>query len=782
VNKRTYLSLLFVGSALAAVEPASALAQAAPPAPPAASAANTLGEIVVTARRREENLQTTPVAITAVTGETLEKRNVINLAQISRIAPSLQVYQTVGGIGSAGMFMRGIGYADNVPGQDNPIGVYIDGVYGGRLGAGLMDLVEPDSVQVLRGPQGTLFGRNTTGGAILITTHTPRDEFNGDVKASYGTYSAKQFQVRIDTGLLGASGIKTSFAYQHRSRDGTFNSPLRPADQDPGAERSDAYWFKGVGEWGPVTATLTADYNELKGFPAPLQVIAANPTVTSFINYAIANYGTPPYAITTTPLRDLNDATRGEQRVWTEGVGLTLVYNLNQYLSLKSITGLRAYERHDPSAYGPANLVGNTGTAAAPKLVTFDGLYSLQDRGQGVRARSEELQALGNAGDFDYVGGFYYYDEDAWDNARTRLPFVTSPTTALEIIQHRMVTVQSKSTAVFLQGDWKPGFLDKKFELSAGIRYTKDTRDFNETGTVIHITEIENHNTSYLIGGKYQFTDHAMGFIRYSTGYRAGGLNARAPTTGDPIFLPERLKALEAGFKVDFLDNRVRLNGSLFRNIYSDLQTGGFVAPTSGTVGGNAAINANAKYLGYELELQAIPVTGLTLTASVGHVDPEYQNYPTALGTGGVVNPGCTPIRNSAGLLASQDCAKTAKFLYYPKTTLDFSANYEAPATTYGVWSAFLSYSYKSSLDFSTFLLPSMPYQTLLHQDAYGVLAARIQLTDIPISGNVHGQIALYGDNLTDKIYDTQGIDFGTFATAGWSVGRTVGIEGKVNF
>jgi iron complex outermembrane receptor protein len=781
VNKRTYLSLLFVGSALAAVEPASALAQAAPPAPPAASATSTLGEIVVTARRREENLQTTPVAITAVTSDTLEKRNVVNLAQISRIAPSLQVYQTVGGIGSAGMFMRGIGYADNVPGQDNPIGIYIDGVYGGRLGAGLMDLVEPDSVQVLRGPQGTLFGRNTTGGAILITTHTPRDEFNGDVRAQYGSYSLKMFQARIDSGLLGASGIKTSFAYQHRSRDGTFNSPLRPADQDPGAERSDAYWFKGVGEWGPLSATLTADYNEIKGFYAPLQVIAATPTVISFINNSTAQGGSP-YAITTTPLRDLYDASRGEQRVWSEGLGLTLVYHVNDYLSVKSITGLRAYERHDPSGYGPAVLIGNVGTVAAPRITTFSGLYSLEDRGQGVRARSEELQFLGGAGDFDYVGGFYYYDEDAWDNGRTRLPFITSATTALEIIQHRIVTVQSKSTAVFLQSDWKPSFLDKKFELSAGIRYTQDKRDFNETGTVVHLANIENHNTSYLIGGKYQFTDHAMAYIRYSTGYRAGGLNARAPTTGDPVFLPERLKALEGGFKVDFLDNRVRINGAVYRNKYNDLQIGAFVAPSAIGAGGNLAVNANARYTGYELELQALPVTGLTLTASIGHVDPEYENYPTALGTGNVVNPGCTPIRNSSGVVSAQDCAKTAKFLYYPKTTMDFSGTYELPTTSYGVWTIFAAYSYKSSLDFSTFLLPSSPYQTLLHQDAYGILTARIQLGDIPISGNVRGQIALFGDNLTDKIYDTQGIDFGTFATAGWSIGRTVGIEGKIDF
>jgi iron complex outermembrane receptor protein len=317
--------------------------------------------------------------------------------------------------------------------------------------------------------------------------------------------------------------------------------------------------------------------------------------------------------------------------------------------------------------------------------------------------------------------------------------------------------------------------------VTADIRYTKDKRDFLETGSFPHDVNIDNHNTSYLISGTYQWTDHAMTYIRYSTGYRAGGLNARAPATGDPIYLPEKLKSLEIGFKVDAFDRRLRINGAAYHNKYRDLQTGGFVPPTSGSVGGNAAINANAKYSGYELEVQAIPVDGLTLTVSVGQVDAEYENYPTAL-TAGAVNPGCTPIRNAAGVLTAQDCAATAKFLFFPKTTVDLTANYTAPATPYGVWSIYAAYSYKSTIQSSTFLLPSAPYQQLIAQSPYGLLSARIELSDIPISGNVRAQLALFGDNLTDKIYNTQGIDFSTYATANWSIGRTVGIEGKINF
>jgi iron complex outermembrane receptor protein len=764
--------LLLVGGAMsAAMLGQEAVAQDA-------DAGGTLEEIVVTARRREENLQATPVAITAVTSETLERRNVVTLEQVARLAPNFNIYPTAGGIGSGGNYIRGIGYADPLPGQDNSIGIYVDGVIYGRNTISMMSLIEPDRVEVLRGPQGTLFGRNTTGGAVLISSHTPSDEFNGMAKASYGSYSAASFQARIDSGLLGDSGIKLSAAFQHRQRDGTFNATTRPRDKDPGAERNDAYWFKAVGSWDKFTATLAADYNDVRGYPAPLQVVAGTAAVQNL--FALSpTLGGRNYPITNNPLYTLADGTSGEQRVWAQGVSLTLNYELNEHLSLKSISAVRAYRAHTPSAYGPTDFRANLGTAAAPRILSFEGLFSFPLRDQGQRQKSQELQLLGSAGDFEYVAGVYYYKETAWDASVQRL---LNPTPLLEIVGPRLYRVGSKSIAGFAQVDYRPSFLDKKLELTGGVRWTKDNRDFAQTIPVVRSPSLETKNTSFLVSANYQWTPGLMTFVRYSTAYRAGGFNARAGATVDPIFRPEKLKSLEGGFKLDAFDQRVRLNGAAFYNKYHDLQTGFFVPPGVNNPAGNIAINADAEYNGFELELTAVPTRGLTLSASVGYVDREYTSFPKTLLAGGALNAGCMAVLGPTGGAVAQNCAKIAHFLNTPNKSADVSVTYALPAS-YGEWSFFASYSYKGKVYSATYNTPTdSPFFSVVNPKGYGLLSARVALSDIPLSGNVKGQIAVFGDNLTDKEYNNAGVDFVSYATKVFGTRRTFGVEAKVEF
>jgi iron complex outermembrane receptor protein len=779
---------LFVGGAMAAAAFASgALAQGAEPAPaPAAGEASSQGgaleEIVVTARRREENLQTTPVAITAVSSEMLEARNVVSLEKIAQIAPSFTLFNTTGSMGAAGTYMRGIGYSDNVIGQDSPIGFYIDGVAAGRVGTATLDLVEPDRVEVLRGPQGTLFGRNTTGGAISITTHTPSDEFSGMVKASYGTYNAYSFQGRVDTGLIGDSGVKFSFGYQHRQQDGSHDALQRPRDLDPGAEKSDSFFAKGVGEWGDFKATLSADYSDVSGVPLSSQIVDASANERSLMALS-PTYGGGSYVITRKPQYKMPyDAYNGLQHVWNEGVALTLEYKLNDNFTLKSISGLRAFKRHDPSGYGLADFRVNVGTDAAPVIRSFNGNYGLDDRYQSQRQRSEELQLLGAVGDFDFVAGGYYFKEDAWDYGKTRLPFALSPTTALDSISYRLYTVDSKSVAGFAQVNWRPSALDKKLELTGGVRWTKDNRDFVQTQPLVRTVPLESKNTSFLASVNYQWTSDIMTYARFSTGYRAGGFNARSNPPVDPIFKPEKIKSWEVGFKAEGWDHRLRVNGAAFYNKYRNLQVPQFAPPNGVSSGGSTAVNANATYKGFELEAEAVPVEGLTLNASVGYVDPVYKRFPKAL-EGGRVSGGCSPITNAAGAITGQDCAKIAKFNYFPNTTVGLGASYTLPMTSYGEWSFRTDYAWKSHIYGGTFDLPSTPFQNSIYQKAYGLLSARIALSEIPLAGgDTTAQIALFGENLTNEKYIVQGIDYGFMATAVFGDRRTFGIEGKVNF
>jgi iron complex outermembrane receptor protein len=779
-----FRKLLLASAAFAAAAGAAQAASAQGAAAPGdEQAASSLEEIVVTARRREENLQSTPVAITAVSADALEAHNVTTLAKISQIAPNMTTFKVSGSVGTAGNFIRGVGFQDLILGQDAPIGIYIDGVYNGRNNIALMQLVEPQRVEILRGPQGTLFGRNTTGGAISITTRTPSDQFGGEVKASYGTYNAYSFQGRIDTGLLGNSGIKMSASYQHRQQDGEMDNLTQPRDNDPNAFKSDAFWLKAVGEWGKLSASFTADYNDVTGTPNYLQIVAATPATANFLALS-PTLGGGRYIISSDPqYKILNLSTLQKQHVWSEGLALTLNYEINDHLSIKSISSLRAYKRNDPSPNGPADLRGNTGTPSSPVITSFPGIYVLDVRQSNQRQYTQEVQLLGNLGDFEYVAGVFYFHEKGWEFGRTRLPAAISAAgTALNfssVLDYGMV---NKSLAGFSQVNYRPSFADKKLELTGGVRWTKDTKDLDQRSTVRRLASLTTKNWSFLGSVNYQWTSDLMTYAKFSTGYRAGGFNVRATAAANPVYTPEKMKSWEAGFKLEAFEHRLRLNGAAFYNKYRDLQVAQFAPPSTGGAGGASAINANAKYPGFELEAQAVPVDGLTLTAAVGYVDPKYKRYPTALLTGGAVAPGCVAINNAAGTAIGMDCADIAKVTAAPKTTFSGGVAYVFPRTSYGEWSMRVDYAYKGRTQWGGLDLPSTPFQDEIVGKAYGLLSARIALADIPLDGGARAQLAVYGENLLDKDYVVSGIDFGFMGTQAFGTRRTLGIEGKVDF
>jgi iron complex outermembrane receptor protein len=418
---------------------------------------------------------------------------------------------------------------------------------------------------------------------------------------------------------------------------------------------------------------------------------------------------------------------------------------------------------------------------AAPRIVSFNGLYSVNPRWQGARQKSQEVQLLGDVGDFNYVAGVYWFKEKTWETGITRLPFPTSPVTAFDSITPRVTLVDSKSIAGFGQVNYRPSFLDKKLELTGGVRWTKDTRNFDQLQNIVRGADFTTKDWSYLGSVNYQWTDDLMTYVKYSTGYRSGGFTARAVPPASPLYAPEKIKGWEAGFKLEGFDRRVRLNGSAFRNKYRDLQVALFQPPGATGGGGNTAINANAKYKGFELEAQAVPVDGLTLSASVGYVDREYTQYPQPLGAGGALMTGCTPIvRNGAAI--AQNCGDIAKFLYVPSTTAGAGVSYTFPKMSYGELTIRGDWVYRSKIESGTINAPATPFQDIVRQKGYSLFSARATLADIPLSGNVRGSLALYGENLSNEHYSVQGIDFGHMATKTFAEPRTWGIEGKVEF
>ena len=286
---------------------------------------------------------------------------------------------------------------------------------------------------------------------------------------------------------------------------------------------------------------------------------------------------------------------------------------------------------------------------------------------------------------------------------------------------------------------------------------------------------------SYILGANFDVTDDIMVYARYSTGYRAGGFNARSVGTVSPVYDPEKIKSWEAGIKLGALDNRLRVNAAAFFNKYSDLQVTQFAPPTGTTGGGNINVNANAEYKGFEIEATLIPIDGLTLSGSYGYVDPEYASYPRPLATGGVVFPGCSAINGPSGTAVLQDCADIQLFQNLPKTKWDASAMYEFPPEDFGTVSIAVDYSWTGKTP-GVFARVGTAFPFILDNRSYGLLGARFAVKDIPVNGDVRGTLALFGKNLTDRRYSTASIDFGYAGSQNFPERRTMGIEAKLEF
>jgi iron complex outermembrane receptor protein len=501
-----------------------------------------LAEVVVTARKRQENLQTTPISVTAVSRETLEARNFGSATDVAALAPNVATPRAATSVIGVVPMIRGIGQVESIMTQDPSVGVYIDGVYNARNNNVGFDLVELQRVEVLRGPQGTLFGRNNTGGAISFVTRDPADTLQFEQKIDYGTFNAISSRSRVDTGLIGTTGLKAILAYQHRLSDGVSDNTVQPDSRDPGSYDSDAFWGKVVGEWGHLKLSFTGDYDKLRGVPTLSQLRFANPNVLTYLANSPALGGA---AFTPSPGYADHQAAAfvPRQNVVTRGVSFTAEYALAPSMTLKSISGWREFSIDAPIAVGPANLVGRIGSTPATAVVTaLNGVFGNLYLHRAQRQISEEVQLVGALGDLDYVLGGYYFHENGDETSATQSLFVSSSglTASLPVTPTRY-DIANSSYAGFAQASWRPEVFERRLEATAGIRYTEDHKEVLQYAPISRPrTKALYNNTSVLASLSYKFTSDIMAYARYTTGYRSGGFNVRASGPVPFIFLPER--------------------------------------------------------------------------------------------------------------------------------------------------------------------------------------------------------------------------------------------------
>ena len=784
--------------------------------------ASALEEVIVTAQRRETVLQETPIAVTAFTAEKIQDLGMFDIRDIGGLAPNTNVQKPPGSNSNASIYIRGVGSAETALLFDPKVSFYIDGVYMSKTVGGVFDIVDMQSIEVLRGPQGTLFGRNSTGGAINITTAKPTGELGGTLEASAGNDGYLRYRASVDLPKV-ADMLSVKLSAMHMEYDGWADNDFPGQEDDLASEDNDSYRIALRLE---PTEALTIDYaydnSDNEGVASPFQVTAVKDSIYNGLTT------TPfPYEVLGGQLfqemaaligdpddrrDDYNLDAVAKEEVEVEGHTLTVAWELEPF-TLKYIFG----DRETDSTYDRADFDGGALNTAdlfygGGQVIPTPGFHAAIPDGT-VEMTTHELQMFGELFDekLNYTLGLYYYDEEVeQDNPQTfglpiqflirdpslfaaysaagfcsfpggspqpvcigsqRLPLpFPSPGAdpngngAVDLIYGQ----DTESWAIYGQGTYA---LTDDLELTAGLRYTEDERDaFLFTENLGHVSiddKLEDDedwdNVSYLLTLNWFYSEDINFYATYSTGYNAGAFNARAGSSNgweNPVD-EEEIDAFEIGMKADWLDNRLRTNVAVFYNEFDDIQVVQFEAG-SGGASSNLVNAGEATYWGIELDATAILTDGLTMDLTYGYLDAEFDEY-------NLLDPATDQ---------EVDISNVAEITRAPENTANIGLQYDSEPFSLGSISARVDANYTDEFVFH-------PFQNQYDSaDDRWLISARVSLNDIPLGDAGRLRISAWGKNLTDEEYEEFGIDFGTLGFAGNSFGlaRTYGVDVVYDF
>lgn len=724
-----------------------------------------LEEIVVTARKRAENLQETPVAITAFSSEGLERRGISDISQIGDFTPNL-VFDSTSAVAAtssaASIYIRGIGQSDWALAVDPGVGLYLDGVYIARSVGGVMDLLDLERVEVLRGPQGTLFGRNSIGGAISLVTKKPGDEFYGDAEVTIGRYD--RIDTRASVNLPLTDTLAGNIAVSSKKRDGYVKN-LQPGSPDLGDE--DSLAGRLAIRWTPndkfevnfnvdgtkeretpaanvliavdETALFPAAFNGVPGlfpinrFGIPSSPSCGNSSDPSRLSNPVcfnSQYVVGPYkthSTHTTPNSFVNNnfisgGMKPESNLDLWGTGLTIDWTINESLSLKSITAYRELD-----GYWARD------TDHSPLVI----LQTLNEYEQDQFTQEIQLQGTALDERLKWIVGLYYFEESGCHLDVVELAGAVFDSGGC---------IDNTSEAVFGQTTYD--FTDK-LSLTVGLRWTDEDKRFTPDSSVAQDNglgipagvpvlpstegQVAGEEVDPYINFSYQWTDSLMTYISYSEGFKGGGFTQRAfpPRTDVPDFEPEFVKTYETGLKSDWFDSRLRLNGAIFFTDYTDLQVN--VDETSlgrpGEIGVITRNAAEAEIFGFELELLAVPAEGWLIEAGVGYLDAEYSKV--------------SGLAKDAGLTENHELVNT------PEWSISSAISYRFELNGLGFLTPRIDYSYTSEIQNNALNTP------LLERDS--VELVNISLTFEDNEDKWSAVLAVH--NLTDETYLVTGND-----------------------
>lgn len=617
-----------------------------------AEAQGVLEEVVVTARKREENLQETPVAVSAFDSRALEKAGIRNLADFNKAIPGLDVNTTNGTAPNANIFIRGVGQRNVGANIDSGVGVYLDGVYLARSDGALLDITDIQSVQVLRGPQGTLFGKNTTGGAVVFTTNRPAPEFESNVSVGTGSYNEEILSGMVNVPFT--DRLATRLAFISKQRDGYVDNTFlgtESLDEDRLAtlfklryEASENLVVDVVADYSKVTSSPRVAkckvVPSITGWLAELldEIVITPSTGRKFIDFCQDSWEAGGG-----DMLSAHSDIEANYLAEVKGISLQFDWLLTESLSLKSITAYRnTIAAQDDDLEGTA-IAFNRMQHGNPFLEPRD-----------TDQFSQEFQLTGDwfNGAVDYVGGLYYFQEETTGSIHSTAaaspmgPTVAGPDTFLVQIFATETLPKHWAAAAYAQFDWE---FSPRWTLTAGLRYTTENRELDlntyvpdpstlnraeggmqpvSLGNGIYRKPLVgpyeyNSNFAYqpvarfsedlsnsawtpMASLRYLFEDWGFvnggsAYLTVSEGFLSGGINES--TSSLDTFEAEEVLNFEVGVKLDMWDRRLRVNTSVFNTIYDNRQlTTLIIDPnTQAPVGAN--LNAEATTIkGIELE------------------------------------------------------------------------------------------------------------------------------------------------------------------------------------
>ncbi len=660
-----------------------------------------LEEVTVTAQKREESLQDTPISLAAFDSRELEVKGVHDLTDLRGNVPNLQMTPHPNNAATTRIYMRGVGMNDEQITQDASTAVYIDGVYVARSQGLAMEVADVERIEVLRGPQGTLYGRNATGGAINFVTVAPQlDEWSFKQQLSSGSRGLFRSRSTINAPIGDTAAAR--FSYLTSQQEGFVDNP--GSGEDRYGERDRDAWRADL-RWQPtheLELRYSYDQSDIGDTPSFVAAVPLYPEVAE----------RPERGSDAVEELQANDVT-------SSGHSLITTWDISPDITLKSITAYRELENFQnmdfhSGVFSPAPIYKNASQRNQEQF-------------------SQEIQLLGDALDnrLEYILGLYYFEEEADTSSRTLIP-------SSDVASYRVGEIENTATAVFGQGTWTPGILEDRLHLTLGLRSSRDERqarratatELLDRGMIIPGVDDDGSNDfdriSPSLVAAFDLSERVNLYAKVVDGYKTGGYNVRASSAEMFArgFDEETLVSYELGIKSQLWDDRLRLNAAVFQSDYEDIQINVQSDPDDPRI--TDVLNAGvATVQGLELDLTALITDGLTANLRYGYLDADYEEIIDASGA---------------------DIADNFRFVESPTHSVVADLDYRVPVS-FGTLAANLGYSWQddkftsSGIDDGRYIVGD-----------YALLNARLSLSDIDFAGGSL-RAALWGKNLQDEEY-----------------------------